>query len=697
VKNEPAADSAAPASTTASLDDGSPSPLEPRWWTLAYWRGTTPNHKVGALHYTRAGLFIMFFWLLWGDLVFSLSETIFPASMPLQLERLGIPKEWISWLMGTVGATVNVALVPIISFRSDRTRTRFGRRIPYILFTIPAVVLLLASLGFTDDIGNYLRASTWPARLGISPTMAIVGVVGAAIILFDIANVFVNSVFWYLFRDVVPTNYMGRFQGAFRTVGILCGLFWQKAVVPHLETHTHQLYLGFAALYLFGFTLMCLMVREGQYPPPDDVPAKGESWYARLSKAVATYVRECFSHPLYVAFYVGNAVLAISYATGVYRQFFFLRYQGFTLKQMGDWGFIAGMIALIVQFPMGMIVDRFHPMRCMLIAALWTPFIMGAYFFLGEHTIFGFTISAFGYYIAMSLLNQPSMYLSEAASYPLVMRLFPEKQFGQFCSANAMVRHFSMISGTFLGGLFMGMVNRRFGSFGNAYSFLWQGWLHIVALTFMIVVYFYWRQLGGLNFRLRSEAAGIEVADNENIASTEPARDVTWRPLKVGAIIAVILTIIGSVGLVAVIHRPDMAFEVDRDKTMVNAPSLEAFTTAKSEVRAAMESQHHANLSKLSLHHWFWQRDTLTEQTNYDKALGQLERTATNILAAPKWEATIKPPQPGDKGDKPVTSLAVHAPSPWWTPYAWVGGSLLAILFIWLTWRRFRDAKEMMP
>src|SRR4051794_22816993 len=98
----------------------------------AWLAHTGPEYKVGTLAYTRLGLFAIFVWLLWGDLVWTVMQLIFPTSMPLQLDRLGVPKEWIGYMMGTAGAVINMTLVPVVSFRSDRTRTRWGRRIPYI-------------------------------------------------------------------------------------------------------------------------------------------------------------------------------------------------------------------------------------------------------------------------------------------------------------------------------------------------------------------------------------------------------------------------------------------------------------------------------------------------------------------------------------------------------------------------------------
>ena len=90
-------------------------PRQGRWRRLRNWfTHTGPEYQVGTLTYTRLGLFMIFVWLLWGDLVWSLMEMIFPASMPLQLDRLGVPKEWIGYMMGTAGAVINMTFVPVV-------------------------------------------------------------------------------------------------------------------------------------------------------------------------------------------------------------------------------------------------------------------------------------------------------------------------------------------------------------------------------------------------------------------------------------------------------------------------------------------------------------------------------------------------------------------------------------------------------
>ena len=97
------------------------------------------TYHCGTLTYTKVGLFVLFAWLLWGDFCFTMMETVVPSIVPLRLRELNAP----NWIMGLVLVTLpcilNVALNPVISTASDRHRGRWGRRIPFMLFTVPFV------------------------------------------------------------------------------------------------------------------------------------------------------------------------------------------------------------------------------------------------------------------------------------------------------------------------------------------------------------------------------------------------------------------------------------------------------------------------------------------------------------------------------------------------------------------------------
>jgi Na+/melibiose symporter-like transporter len=465
---------------------------------------TGPEYAVGTLTYTRLGLFMMFAWLLWGDLVWTLMEFVFPASMPLQLERLGVPKEGIGFVMGTAAAVINMTFVPVISFRSDRTRTRWGRRIPYILVTMPFLCIFLGALGFSDSIGAWIRHSSWPARLHLSPLAMIVIVMGTLILLYDVFNVFVNSVYWYLFRDVIPTAFLGRFMAAFRMVGTLATMLWGAFIYGRIETDTAPIYFAAAIVYFLGFGLMCAMVKEGRYPPPEDY-VKSEPWLTRVVHAVRTYARECFSHPVFITFYFAQALFFVGTAGVMYKQFFYLRHLHFTTADLGHITAILSPVLLALQLPMGWLVDKVHPMRTYLIGTTAIVPVYFAGFFVSTYSIWGYTLHAFTMYVAIQVLQMPLAQFNASSDIPLMMRLFPLKQYGQFSSAQAMLRHLSMIFGTIAGAMFMGWMNDRYGDFGNAYACLWQGAFQALGAMCLWMTWFYWRRSGGEKFHFDPE------------------------------------------------------------------------------------------------------------------------------------------------------------------------------------------------
>lgn len=458
-------------------------------------RAGDPRYTVGTLTYTKAGLIAMFVWMMWGILVWTLMEAVFPQSMPLQLRRLNVPKAWIAVLMGTFTQVINVTLMPIISFQSDRTRTRWGRRIPYIAATMPLLCICLAALGFSDDIGRWLGHSAWPARLHLSPVAAITLVMGVLILLYNCSNAFVNTVYWYLFADVVPPALLGRFTAALRMVGVGASAVFYYKIYGRIETNTRQIYVGAAILYLLGMSLVCWRVREGRYPPVTDVPRQ-EPPLRRFIAAIRVYFRECFSHPLYISFYISRAMWALSTACTFAFIFFYRDYLGFSLDSMGKFASALAIAGVVIALPVGWIVDRMHPIRAVMLAVVCIIPLNFATFYM----------HSFMFFMVISALRMPFGQLFDAAEIPLMVQIMPKKQFGQFCSANEMVRSFTMIFGTIAGGLFIGYMNRVYGNRGNAYAWLWTCWFQVLSLVGMIVVYLYWLHYGGEKFNFDVEA-----------------------------------------------------------------------------------------------------------------------------------------------------------------------------------------------
>ena len=70
-------------------------------------------------------------------------------------------------LLSSLPAGMSAILSPIISYRSDRRRGRWGRRIPYILLATPMAALFMVGLAYSQSIGGFVHQTYWaPTRRG---------------------------------------------------------------------------------------------------------------------------------------------------------------------------------------------------------------------------------------------------------------------------------------------------------------------------------------------------------------------------------------------------------------------------------------------------------------------------------------------------------------------------------------------------
>src|SRR5208337_3000123 len=123
----------------------------------------------------------------------------------------------------------------------------------------------------------------------------IIAWIAIAMAVYQFFNMFVSSVFWYLFNDVVPAEYLSRFCGQFRIVGSVVALVYNWFIYQYALTRMREILVGSAVLYLVGFTLMCLMVKEGEYPALEGEDAKS----TRGLRGVATFLKQGFCHKWY--------------------------------------------------------------------------------------------------------------------------------------------------------------------------------------------------------------------------------------------------------------------------------------------------------------------------------------------------------------------------------------------------------------
>ncbi len=267
------------------------------------------KYRCGTLQYTKAGLFFVFSWMIFGNLCFDLFEKAGGPGTFLGFylqDNFHISNLQVNILFNVIPMTIGTIMTPIISFKSDRTRSRLGRRIPYILFTAPFLVFFAGALGFSDDIIKYCKTIFTEDSM-VSPFTAALIAIGILTVGFSFFNEFVGTVYYYLLPDVMPRRIIGRFQGVSSMVGTGAGIAINIFLTPYQLTHIKAIHVGVALLYFFGFGMLCWRVKEGEYPPVEDVSKK-----TGFLDQVKIFFRECFTHPIFILFYLSMAAMALT-------------------------------------------------------------------------------------------------------------------------------------------------------------------------------------------------------------------------------------------------------------------------------------------------------------------------------------------------------------------------------------------------
>lgn len=463
----------------------------------------TPGiYKCGSLIYTKKGLVVMFAWMLWGDFCFTLMEAVVPSIVPLHFKNLGASDTFISIIMTSLPAVFNFTITPPISMWSDRLRTRWGRRMPFIIGSLPFLTISLLMIGLNDDIAAWVHRHFFSGS-GLDQTKVTVILLACFVGIFDLFNMFVNTIYWYLFNDIVPEKMLGRFMAQFRVVGTLAGMFYNFFVFRFAESHMREIYIGAALLYFVGFGLVCLRVREGTYPPPEHSD-EHKGFFAGLRDAVKSFGRECFTSRYYWFFMLDPAVMCL--ATAFFPFGVFLNKSlGLTL---GNIGFLIGVGqgAMLVSFLfVGRLVDRWHPVRT---TAYLNAFLASAAFGGWVWLFVGTPNPTLYLWIAAvnGALFAPVFHTTnQVAGMTRWMRLLPKDKLGQFSGAMCLVRAMAIFAAGFIAGGYIDLV-RKFhpasdldpqGLFAYRYMFLFSGVITVVAFTFHYKVYRGWKRLGG--------------------------------------------------------------------------------------------------------------------------------------------------------------------------------------------------------
>lgn len=381
---------------------------------------------VGTLTYTSTGLVALFCWLLWGDFAASLKDRSVPAVVQLLLKKFEASDTIAGLLIGSLPAVIGLVFVPIVSYRSDRHRGRWGRRIPYLLVFTPIAALSMVGLAFSPRFGGWLDAALGSHSPGLNDAILIFfGLFWAS---FEFASiVLAGSLIGALINDVVPRAVLGRFFGLFRALSLIAGMVFNYWLLGKAETHYKWVFLAIGVLYGVGFTVMCLKVKEGDYPPaPPAQPGVAGGFFA----AAAAYFRESFTKPYYLWVFAAINLTWMAFVPVNLFGVFFAKSVQMNMDTYGKiWAFTY-LISLVMAYVLGSLADRFHPLRVgMVVLALYAlATLWSGFFATNAHT---FSIAL----IATGVLS--GTWQTATASLP--QRLFPQSSFAQYASAMGIV------------------------------------------------------------------------------------------------------------------------------------------------------------------------------------------------------------------------------------------------------------------
>ncbi len=421
------ATAAPPAAPTPVLDYQPIDPNRPRRWS------------VGTLTYTTAGLIFVIAALLVGDIGISVRDRASGSGFSLLLRQFKASNIAFSFLMTFLPQGIAMVVAPTISFKSDRFRSRWGRRIPFLLLAAAVGTVGTVGIAFSPRIAVELNTVLGPHSPGT--TWCGLTVFGIFWVLFQFSLVCAQATSNGLINDVIPRPVLGRFFGLWRGVSLVCGMVFNFLILGHVEAQFQLIFLVIGLIYGGGLALMCLTVREGSYPPVidavDDFRAGG------FIASVRIYFRDCFSKPYYRWVF---AALALGTLTAMPVNTFSVLYAKSLNVNMGVYGkYLASnhFCGFLLAFPIGILVDRFHTLRVSMvtIGLYGLTMLLAGIFIRGPQSLLWavfFQALISGTYITASL--------------PLAQVLLPRLKFAQFYSASLVLTSVAtMVMGLALG------------------------------------------------------------------------------------------------------------------------------------------------------------------------------------------------------------------------------------------------------
>lgn len=468
------------------------------WYKKIYTRGT--------LTYSIPKLVMTIFWVMVGFFIYNICTTLPAKMVPIQLDAFGASDFQKMIIISTIGNVLNMTVCPYVGFKSDRYRSKWGRRIPFILYSLPFLVVSFALFAFTDKIGAFIASGHLPF-LSSNPYTCGIVVLMFVMFMYQFFFMYVGSVIYYLCNDIIPKEFFAQVMAAINIAVNLGNMFFNLFLFGNADGWYREIFVGASIIYAVGILLMCLMIKEGEYPPIEGEAALNDSsksffsWVKKLFSGIGIFVKESFSHRIYILRYTLTSLSAIGAIAFTYS--FFLRKElQLDLEAMGKTDGYVSLVNLAayfcVLFVAGRYVNRWHPVRIVIYNVMFV--VVNALF--GLRWLFG-TLSSEAFIwssIIIAIASVPQSVINGVSASPYEMLTFPRSRYGSFCSMQALIR--STCQAVF--GVLFGIGLDWFHNFFPAestvhyrYTLCWPVFIGIFQIIIVFLLYREWNKLGG--------------------------------------------------------------------------------------------------------------------------------------------------------------------------------------------------------
>jgi MFS family permease len=437
-------------------------PASPEFSSRKLWRA-------GTLTYTPRGLLRLFCWMLWGDFALQIRERSITDVVRLLLGKFHATNATTALLMITVPSMMAWIAHPIISYKSDRHRGRFGRRRPFLMVGTSIAAAAIIGMAFAPAVARGFHLTATGRHFPFDKTALFF--IGFAWMIFEAANILAGTVYHAFVNDVVPRPVLAKFYAFARFFSLIAGIFFMGWLFGKASDHYVAIFVGVGLLYGIGCIGSIFAVKEGKYPP---VPVTSENGYSSL-RAARAYMRDCFGKPYYCWIFAMLILPPMAFQPIYTFNLFFSQSVGVTSDRYGKLTAIFFTLSLVQTLPLGWLADKFHPLRLVMIALLLHLIValFGGLFIHDAKT--------FGIAFVLTGMLQGTWYTSSAALAPL---LFFKPKFAQYISAMSMIA-------IPCGMIFTPLVGKLLDVTHNVYryTYLLGGIIDIAALLATFVVY----------------------------------------------------------------------------------------------------------------------------------------------------------------------------------------------------------------